>query len=204
MSDRRERLETERSVAEAEPKGTSYEVKDTSRDGSGVSVVSGSFVVTVLRPHSFTHHSLTSLHLPLSPPAGPGRRGVGGEVMSGMWVKETRVNRVNERRVNDHPAHPTLLPSFVSSLVPRSSLTPFVTRGERREHRVEKESDRSEVRHEQNRPWMSEACGSEWRTNRRAKEWIKGRLTVYWRIILWVQPPVKEGPTFPFLSCSWD
>lgn len=84
MSDRRERLETERSVAEAEPKGTSYEVKDTSRDGSGVSVVSGSFVVTVLRPHSFTHHSLTSLHLPLSPPAGPGRRGVGGEVMSGM------------------------------------------------------------------------------------------------------------------------
>ena len=28
MSDRRERLETERSVAEAEPKGTSYEVKD--------------------------------------------------------------------------------------------------------------------------------------------------------------------------------
>jgi len=38
MSDRRERLETERSVAEAEPKGTSYEVKDMSRmsrDGSG-------------------------------------------------------------------------------------------------------------------------------------------------------------------------
>ena len=37
------------------------------------------------------------------------------------------------------PLTPLLLPSFVSSLapyVPRSSLTPFVTRGERREHRV--------------------------------------------------------------------
>ena len=27
-----------------------------------------------------------------------------------------------------------------------------------------------------------------------------GRLTVYSRIILWVQPPVKELPTFPFLG----
>lgn len=35
MSDRRERLETERSVAEAEPKGTSDEVKDTSRKWKG-------------------------------------------------------------------------------------------------------------------------------------------------------------------------
>ena len=27
-----------------------------------------------------------------------------------------------------------------------------------------------------------------------------GGLTVYSRIILWVQPPVKELPTFPFLG----
>ena len=33
----------------------------------------------------------------------------------------------------------------------------------------------------------------------------KGRLTDDSRIILWVQPPVKELPTFPFLGFySWD
>lgn len=54
--------------------------------------------------------------------------------------------------------------------------------------------------------WSDEAKHETRQDRRRPyrREWIKGRLTVYWRIILWVQPPVKEGPTFPFLSCSWD
>ena len=34
---------------------------------------------------------------------------------------------------------------------------------------------------------------------------VQRRLTVYWRIILWVLPPVNELPTFPFLGFySWD
>lgn len=52
MSDRRERLETERSVAEAEPKGTSDEVKDTSRKWKG----KGSFSSSFLLPCRSTHH----------------------------------------------------------------------------------------------------------------------------------------------------
>ena len=37
------------------------------------------------------------------------------------------------------------------------------------------------------------------------KQENKRRLTVYSRFILWVQPPVKELPTFPFLGFySWD
>lgn len=45
MSDRRERLETKRSVAEAEPKGTSYEVKDRREaEGSGHSSLTSSLL----------------------------------------------------------------------------------------------------------------------------------------------------------------
>ena len=65
MSDRRERLETERSVAEAEPKGTSYEVKDKRLSHPRWTVTGD--VSSVSRPSSpsfpSTPHPFPSPHL---------------------------------------------------------------------------------------------------------------------------------------------
>ena len=58
---------------------------------------------------------------------------------------------------------------------------------------------------------INDWCGSGWWKHKLLKtepQWMirEWRLTVYLRIILWAQPPIKELPTFPFLlylsSCN--